>query len=287
MGQVCPFIKKIILYYRKFIIQGGESMKGLKKSATRQRKRVIAILLSALMVLSIIIPSGGSGVRYNAYAEGEESAQGEEVMVTSEVQSTEEVTSFDTSEITEESDIVSTEELLSDDEGDNQESDSEAVLPEEYINEEEILLDSENSLDDDNDEIIEDDNLKSASYSTNLRDYVTDADAKSNVDYDSSTNTWSGINLDNEYEFTIYFTEDTIRQFIEDNRTMTYTIPAGIVANNISGTTIDLVYKQSGSSSTIKVSDNPFRIENGVIYFNFNTDDANFGTLKDSDDAFF
>ena len=59
-------------------------MKDSKRKVARPRKRVIAILLSVLMVLSIIIPSGGSGVRYNAYAEGEESAIGEGVDLTSE-----------------------------------------------------------------------------------------------------------------------------------------------------------------------------------------------------------
>ena len=59
-------------------------MKDLRRKTAIPRKRVIAILLSILMVLSIILPSGGSGVRYNAYAEGEESALGEGVEITTE-----------------------------------------------------------------------------------------------------------------------------------------------------------------------------------------------------------
>lgn len=83
-------------------------MKDSKRKTTRPRKRVIAILLSVLMVLSIVLPSGGSGVRYNAYAEGEESAIGEGVeLATGEDALPEENTDGVTEEITE----ASTEEI--------------------------------------------------------------------------------------------------------------------------------------------------------------------------------
>ncbi len=230
----------------------GKNMKGNFKT----RKRVIAFLLSALMVLSLCLPTGGSGVRYNAYAEGEESAQGEGV------------------------DIATSGDAEVDDDTDEEVDDD---INEDILN----LQNIEEDTDTDEEEFIEDQELLNAESSTDLTNYVSNADAKSNVDYDSTTNTWSGINLDNEYEFTIYFTENQIRQFINTNDTMTYNVPAGIVANNINSTYIDLIYNQSGSSDTIKVSDNPFKIENGVISFNFNTDDPNFNTLKNSDDAQF
>lgn len=264
-------------------------MKVFKKKVARPRKRVIAILLSLLMVLSIVIPSGGSSVRYNAYAEGEESALGEGVDVTTEEEITEEATEEDISATSEEAsstteDITdsATEETVTE----TTEETTEGMTSEVETTEEDVLT-SQDTEDDEDDEIIDDQNLLRAEQSTELINYVTNADAQTGVTYDSNTNTWSGINLNNEYEFTIYFTESQIRQFIDTDTTMTYNIPAGIVANNISSTYIDLVYNLGGSGDTIKVSNNPFRIENNVIYFNFNTGDGNFGTLKSSDDAQF
>ncbi len=255
-------------------------MGDFKKGNSKTRKRVIAFLLSALMVLSLCLPSGGSGVRYNAYAEGEESVHVEGVDI---------ATSGDAF-IESQEDTSFADDVIDDSTGEDVDG-----IFEDYSNSDEEFnsqaagegLDADEDTDTDEEELIEDQNLLNAESSTDLTNYVSNADAKSNVDYDSTTNTWSGINLDNEYEFTIYFTEDQIRQFIDTNDTMTYSVPTGIVANNISSTYIDLIYNQSGSSDTIKVSNNPFKIENGVISFNFNTDDPNFNTLKNSDDAQF
>lgn len=261
-------------------------MKGLRNNSVRPRKRVIAILLSVLMVLSIIIPSGGSGVRYNAYAEGEESAIGEGVDLNSEEGAAEEsVTSEEGAEkLTAEEVTPSEEGADTSEEGEDKyavnipastEEITEAVVEENPVDED--IIDNEQLLGDGG----------TVTRSPELINYVSDADAKTGITYDSTNNSWIGVNLDNEYEFTIYFTETDVKQFIEDGANMTYTIPNGIVANNIASTYIDLIYKQSGSDETVKVSNNPFSVQNGVITFNFNTSDSNFETLKNSEDAQF
>lgn len=288
-------------------------MKGLRNNSVRPRKRVIAILLSVLMVLSIIIPSGGSGVRYNAYAEGEESAIGEGVDLNSEEGAAEEEvtseemmeeTSGETTELTAEETTELQKEEMTESIQESTEDEKKEIIDskndsatdatnssttkDEMISDEALANnDSEDADDDNDDEIIEEENLLGATQSSDLKEYVSNADAQTGVVYDSSNNSWTGVNLNNEYEFTIYFTEDQVKQFIETDAEMHYDIPAGIIANNISGTTINLIYKQGNSNDKIQVSNNPFRIENGIIYFNFNTSDPNFGTLKNSDDAQF
>ncbi len=256
-------------------------MKDLKKKVTRPRKRVIAILLSALMVLSVVLPSGGSGVRYNAFAEGE----GAVIAGSIDLASPGDADAYDNTDAglnSKEPQSVSEDDISAEEitESQTEEFDSSTEETTEGMT-------SEEESTDELEELEEEENIVMASSSTNLAEYVSDADAQTGVTYNSNTNTWSGINLNNEYEFTIYFTENQIRQFIDTDETMRYTIPEGIVANNINSTYIDLVYNLGGSTDTIKVADNPFSIIDGVIYFNFNTSDANFGTLKNSDDARF
>ena len=94
-------------------------MKGIRKTPNNIRKRVISVLLSALMVLSIVMPGGSGQVRYNAYAEGEESGY-ESVSasdVTGEVseENTEETTFENTSEEAENIDEYTSEDITAED----------------------------------------------------------------------------------------------------------------------------------------------------------------------------
>lgn len=99
------------------------------------RKRVISFLLSALMVLSIVMPGGSGQVRYNAYAEGEEPGY-ESVNLTTEAEEETEEATEETTEDTTYEEITeqasTTEENTSEDstEGENTASDTEEVTTE-------------------------------------------------------------------------------------------------------------------------------------------------------------
>lgn len=264
-------------------------MKDFKKKVTRPRKRVIAILLSLLMVLSIVIPSGGSGVRYNAYAEGEESALGEGVDITSEEETTEETTEEDISATSEEAssateDITnSTTEETTD--GTTSEKEDGLVEDESLLGgantEDEGIVDGESRLGD------------GVTVSTELVEYVYDAGLDNKYSGDpaidkTSENVWGNIDLSKDYKFTIYFTENQLRQFIDDARTMTYVIPEGIVIDTASiSDTITLEYKADSSSTTETVSGNPVSINGRTLNFSFNTEHVNFQNLKNSNNAEF
>ena len=282
-------------------------MKGIKKTPNNMRKRVISLLLSALMVLSIVMPGGSGQVKYNAYAEGEEDSGYESVNLTTEEEEVTETPSDNSADVitdeTTSEEVTTTESMVSDNETTSEEAadTNENTLDENTTD----IASTEQNVSDDNDEsgvndIIEstlnlvgsgvdedivpvEDELVREDPSTDLENYVVDYNAK---DKSSNTNIdWSNVDLKNTYTFTIYFTEDTVRQFIDSGDQMVYKIPEGINAFS-TNTTIPIVI--TSGSNTFTLSNNPFEVRDGYIYFKFNTDDTtNFQKLVETDNAEF
>ena len=219
-------------------------MKGLRNNSVRPRKRVIAILLSVLMVMSIILPSGGSGVRYNAYAEGEESALGEEVQATSEEGATEEsVTSEKNSEeVTEDGTEVDSEEKTEENSEENNNTNTEVSTDAASVDDtEEELIDSGSVLESENpsyDESIENEYLLGDGGTTNdITNFLNGVDLYNTNDLNNPlTVTWQ-VDSNSTYRMHINFAEDGTesKQFVmdTDNRTFTYTLPAGITISDV------------------------------------------------------
>ena len=186
-------------------------MKDFKKKVTRPRKRVIAILLSALMVLSVVLPSGGSGVRYNAFAEGDESALAEGVEI---------ATSGDALSESFEEDTVSTTEET-----------TEGLSSEEEVSlEEKPVLESEITTE----ELVENVDLLEGGESTtnDITSFLSGVDLYNTNDLNHPlTVTWQ-VDSDSTYRMHINFAEDgtETKQFVmdTDNRTFRYTLPAGV-----------------------------------------------------------
>ena len=120
-----------------------------------------------------------------------------------------------------------------------------------------------------------------AQTSTNLADFLTNAviNAPTNSDGEYV------VAPNEQYTVSLTFAENSGLQFPNDGSTMTYQLPSGLDIMN--GSEGSLTIKINDGGTYVSVPDNTFRIQNGTLYFNFNTSDPNFATLAASNNAKF
>ena len=111
-----------------------------------------------------------------------------------------------------------------------------------------------------------------ASTSADLSDFL--AGAVINADQDENGNYI--INPNSSYELTLMFSENERFQF-DNEATLTYSLPDGVIINDIGNTAFPLTVVDENGSAVI--NDNSFSVADGQLRIRFNQNDPNFARL--------
>ena len=115
-----------------------------------------------------------------------------------------------------------------------------------------------------------------AQTSANLADFLQSA----SISAPQNANGTYAIVPGSSYSIALSFAENSSLQFPNDGTTMYYQLPEGLhVADGDKGS---LSIKINDGGTFYTISGNDYYVENGVLYFNFNTSDPNFSRLAAS-----
>ena len=121
---------------------------------------------------------------------------------------------------------------------------------------------------------------RAGAISSDLADFLTSVSINAAVDEQGNYI----VNPNSSYEMTLKFSENERIQF-EDEETLTYIFPDGVVVSDIEATTFSIRVEDGNGIAT--VSGNTYEVVDGKLRVRFNQNDSNFTRLKAAANAKF
>lgn len=119
---------------------------------------------------------------------------------------------------------------------------------------------------------------------SDLGNYISDAGLSGTGVTDDGV-TWTVVKKGVTYKLTLSFTELPDKQFFDDNSTMRYYFPTGVIGTEESGTNNITI---TTATNSFTLHDNPYSVTRDYIEFNFNSDDTlNFEELTKTENTTF